>query len=137
MTTAARIPATMDSAVSPALMQIARADDGRQRHDQNRGEVEVAHSGGVAQRPNLALVHPPLLAGILAFAHIFRPKTELSPHLSPKNGRKLECFPHFDAYDFVWVRRFGKISRQVGPDAFHVAGFRPLVGGNLMKRVQI
>ncbi|MCU0807787.1 MAG: hypothetical protein MUC53_07510 [Candidatus Contendobacter sp.] len=73
----------------------------------------------------------------LAFAHIFRPKMELSPHLSPKNGRKLECFPHFDAQDFVWVRRFGKISRQVGLDAFQVAGFRPLVGGNLMKRVQI
>jgi len=73
----------------------------------------------------------------LAFAHIFRPEMELYPHLSPKNGRKLEHFPHFDAYDFVCVRRFGKISRQVGPDAFQVADFRPLVGGNFMKRVQI
>ena len=61
MTTAARIPATMDSAVSPALMQIARVDAGRQRHDQHRGEVETAPARRVAQRPNLARVHPPLL----------------------------------------------------------------------------
>jgi hypothetical protein len=62
---------------------------------------------------------------------------ELYPHLSLKNGRKSEYFPHFDAHDFVWVRRFGKISRQVGTDTFQVAGFRPLVGDNFMKRVQI
>ena len=73
----------------------------------------------------------------LAFAHIFRPQMESYPHLSPKNGRKLEHFPHFDAHDLVWIRRFGKISRPVGPDAFQVTGFRPLVGDNFINRVQI
>jgi hypothetical protein len=57
---------------------------------------------------------------------------ELYPHLSLKNGRKLENFPHFDAHDFVWVRRFGKISRQVGKDTFQVADFCPPVGDNFM-----
>jgi hypothetical protein len=57
---------------------------------------------------------------------------ELYPHLSLKNGRKLEHFPHFDAHDFVWVRRFGKISRQVGKDTFQVADFCPPVGDNFM-----
>ena len=61
MTTAARIPATMDSAVSPAPMQIARPDHRRQRHDQPWNEVEVVCPHGMAHFPDFALDHPPLL----------------------------------------------------------------------------
>ena len=42
--------------------EIARPDAGGQRHDQHRGEIEIAHPCRVMQRPHLALVHPPLLS---------------------------------------------------------------------------
>jgi len=61
MTTAARIPATMDSAVLPAPMQIARPDHRRQRHDQPWNEVEVVRPHGMTHFPDFAPVHPPLL----------------------------------------------------------------------------
>ena len=61
MTTAARIPATMDSAVLPAPMQIARPDHRRQRHDQPWNEVEVVRPHGTTHFPDFAPVHPPLL----------------------------------------------------------------------------
>ena len=60
-TTAARIPATMDSAVSPAPMQIARPDHRDQRHDQSWNVVEGARPHGMAHFPDFALIHPPLL----------------------------------------------------------------------------
>ena len=60
-TTAARIPAKRYRSVSPAPMQTARPDAGGQRHDQDRGEVEIAPARRVTQRPYLARVHLPLL----------------------------------------------------------------------------
>ena len=83
------------------------------QHHPRRGDRQ----GRMHVQPMLGLVAQPAqpgnprlrgeiqLGGVLnlAFAHIFRPKVELYPHLSPKNGRQLEYFPHFDARDFVCV----------------------------------
>jgi len=64
-TTAARIPVTMDSAVSPAPMQIARPDHRDQRHNQSWNEVEVVRPRGMAHFPGIALIHWRFLASSL------------------------------------------------------------------------